>query len=89
MRRILLHRISFKKIIIHFFQPRIFIRREHTIRRTAQTQHLAALKNHMVFEGMQAHTQISQLAAHEAIALNRLRLVIMIGKHGLHAELLG
>ena len=70
-------------------QPSIFIGRENTVGLAHLGQHFAALKNHVVFVGLQADTSIGQYAAHFGIAFYGGGFIVMVGKYFLHMEFLG
>ena len=71
---------------LEFFQPSVFVGREHAIRRAALGQHLLAFKHHMVFEGEEILALLGQQGAHAVVALDRVGLVIVVGINRLGAE---
>ena len=75
--------------LIHLGQPGIFVGREHTIRRAGLGQQLAAFKYHLVFGRVQCNAHRRQRAKHPGVARDRLRLIVMRGKHGFGMQRIG
>ena len=70
-------------------EPVVFVRREHPIRRSGSGQDFPAFKHNVVLAGVQGDSGIGQVDAHPGVARQRLRLVIVGGKHRLGAKRLG
>ena len=71
-----------------FFQPSVFVGREHAEGLGHLGQHLVALKHHMVFEGVQHDAMVGQVATHLDVAGQRQGLVVVVGKYHLRLQVL-
>jgi hypothetical protein len=71
------------------FEPGVLVRCEYTKRVSCLGEHLAALKDHLVLVPMKHDAGMGQFAQHMGIAGVGGRLVIVVGKYGLHLDLLG
>ena len=70
-------------------QPGVLVGREDRKPPTGGGQHFAALGQHMVLEGAQVDPGSGQPGAHQGVAGQRRRLVVVVGHHELHAKLAG
>ena len=73
-------------VVVHLFEPGVFVGREDAVGLARLRQQLAAFKHHMVFEAVKAHPLGRQTGCHLGVAGNGLRLVVMVGEHRLHTE---
>ena len=73
----------------HLFEPSIFEGGENTKGLAGLGQDLTPLKHHVVFVGMQHGAVVRQMAQDLRIALAGGGFVVVVGKHGLHAQPLG
>ena len=84
-----LNRIGFEIKRIEFFQPGVFVGREHAIRGAALCEHLAAFKHHMVFAAVPSDAMFQELLLHSRVASQGLWFIVVVGEHGLYAQLSG
>ena len=84
-----LHGVGRQVFGFELFKPSVFVGGENSVRIGGLGEHLLALKHHMVFVGVKRDAGIGQGAAHLGIAAEGLGFVVMVGKDGLHLELVG
>ena len=72
-----------------FFQPSVFVGREHAKGLGHLRQHFVAFKHHMVLEGVQHDAVVGQMAAHLDVTGQCQRLVVVVGKNHLSLQVLG
>ncbi len=71
---------------LHQRLPGLLVGRENGIGCAGSRQQLAPLQHHLVLHRMHRNADAGQRAQDPAIALDRLRLVVMRGKNRLHTE---
>ena len=84
--RVALHRIAFELKGIHLLEPGVLVGREHAVGIAGLRQHLAALQNGVVLEGVKGPSGNGQPGAHQAIARQGLGLVVVVGKNSLGTQ---
>ena len=73
---------------IHFFKPRIFVRRKHAVWLACQRQYLITLKNHVVLKGVKSSALAFKQGLHFGVSSQCLGLVVVVGKHRIDFQLL-
>jgi hypothetical protein len=69
-------------------QPRVLVGREDAVGRARSRHHLRPLEDDMVLHRVQRHADLGQPPAGEAVALERVGVVVVTGPDGLHGQLL-
>ena len=82
-----LHRVGLQVKGLQLLEPGAFVGRKHAVWRVIARHHLAALKDHMVFEGVQHDAVIAQAASHGRIPSQGRRLIVVVGVDVLHPQL--
>ena len=80
------HRVGLQVVVVHLFEPGIFVGRENAVGLAGLGQQLAAFKHHMVFEAVKAHALGRQTGRYLGVAGNSLRLVVVVGEHRLNTQ---
>ena len=86
--RVLRHGVGLEVKRRERLEPGVFVGREHAKRVAHLCEHLAPLEDHVVFVAVQQDAGVRQGAQHLRVARFGLRLVVVVGKHRLHGELL-
>jgi hypothetical protein len=68
-------------------EPGILVGREYRVRAAGQGQHLVLFEDHLVLEGLQAAAGARSVSATRRSRRDRLRLVVVVGKHGFGVQL--
>ena len=83
------HRIGLELKSVNRLQPGIPVGREHAEGLAGLGQHLVALEDHLILEIFVADALRRELLRDLAVAHDRVRLVVTIGEHLVHAQLKG
>ena len=83
------HRVGLQVGVSNLLEPHVLVGGKHAIGPARLRHHLAALKHHMVLEGLEADAEFGQTTPHLMVAGQGLGLVVVVGKHRLHPERLG
>ena len=86
MRAVFFNRIGFKLIVVQFFQPSVFVRREYAVGSADLREHFVLFKNHRVFERMKADVALHERVADCQIASDGVRLVVIVGENGIYCK---
>ena len=84
-----LQRMGLEVMVVHLFEPSVFVGREYAVGPSHLGHELLPLENHMVFVGVQGNAEIGQSPSHLGVACQRGRLVVVVGKHRLNTQLMG
>jgi len=84
--RMAFDRVRLEEEVVDLFQPGVLVRREHAVGLAAAGEHLAALEDHVVFRRVERDAEIGELAAHMGVAGQGVRVVVVVGEHGLHVQ---
>ncbi|MDT4853391.1 hypothetical protein FQZ97_876560 [compost metagenome] len=85
---VLRHRVGLEMEGRERLEPGVLVGREHTKGVTRLREHLAPLEDHVVLVAVQQDAGVRQGAEHLGIARQRGGLVVVVGKHRLHCQLL-
>ncbi len=84
-----LYRVALELKGIDLFEPRVLVGCENAVWVAGLRQHLAAFQERVVFERVKGFASGGQSCAHQAVAPERLGLVVVVGKDGLHTQGVG
>ena len=80
---IFINRIGLHEKAVEALQPGVLVRRKYAERPAILGQHLVFFEDDLVFAGDECPALARQRGAHRGVALDRGRLVIVIGEHGI------